>query len=228
MQLQRPVVAPHISPAILPAYSEYREIDEWRSITLMQVMKIAIPLAMLAGIPYIYFAIVRGPSLITAAYVPPAIAVFMSAAMRRSFRVSALCLLAVPYWLGLSSMFMRGTMSLLYMLTFVIGVVILMGPSFAYGAVALCALTLLVGGQYTHWQPTLAGIDSDRITTWAVIAFNFSCVALILVVGCRNLLRKMELSLKAQKIAAHSVDLRQEEISRLKREIRNLKRAQAS
>lgn len=103
-----------------------------------------------------------------------------------------------------------------------------MGPKFACGAIALSALTLIVGGQYTHWQPLLAGVDPDRLTTWSMIAFNFSCVATILVVGCQNLLSKIERSLKAQKLAAHSVDLRQEEISRLKRELRQMQRAQAS
>lgn len=212
----------------LPASKEFTEIDEWRSVALSQVMWFAFPVAVLTAIPYLYFAIIRGPSFLTLAWIPSSVAITLSAVLHRNFRIRALCLLAVPYWLGLAAMFMRGTMSLFYLLAFVIGVVILMGPRFAYGAVALSALTLIIGGQYTHWQPLLAGVDPNRKTTWVMIAFNFSCVAMILVVGCQNLLNKIERSLKAQKLAAHSVDLRQEEISRLKRELRLLQRAQAS
>ncbi len=212
----------------LPASKEFTEIDEWRSVTLSQVIWIAVPLAILTAVPYLYFAFHGAPRLVTLSYVPAAVAVTLAALLHRSFRIRALCILAVPYWLGLASMFMRGTMSLFYLLAFVIAVVILMGPRFAYGAVALSALTLLIGGQYTNWHPTLAGIDSSTLATWTVIAFNFSCVAMIMVVCCQNLLNKLERSLRAQKLAAHSVNLRQEEITRLKHELQQMQRAQAS
>lgn len=206
----------------LPATPEYLEIDEWRSRTLAKVMLFAFPLAVLTGIPYAYFAFERGPTLTTVALIPSIIAVILATVIQRPYRIRALCLLVVPYWLGMTSMFMHGTTSLFYLLAFVMGVVVLMGPGYAYGAIALCAITLMVGGHYTHWHPTLAGILPDPFITWSVITINFVSVATVIAVGCGNLLRKVEYSLKAQKIAAESVDLRQREITRLKNELRRL------
>jgi hypothetical protein len=80
-----------------------------------------------------------------------------------------------------------------------------------------------VGGRYTHWQPTLAGIDTSQPLTWIIITLNFVCVATVIAVGCGSLLRNVEGSLKAQKIAAQSVDLRQHEITRLKKELAEIK-----
>ncbi len=182
-------------------------------------MWFAFPLAVLTAFPYVYFSTVNGPSLQTLAGIPAAIAVILAAIVRRPYRFRALCLVVVPYWLGLTSMFMKGTLSLFYLLAFVMAVVVLMGPGYAYGAILLDALTLIVGGQYTKWHPVLAGIDTDPRITWAIITFNFVSVATVIAVGCGSLLRNLEGSLKAQKIAAQSVDLRQQEISRLKREL---------
>lgn len=203
-----------------PAAPEYLEIDEWRSRTLASVMWFAFPLAILTGIPYAYFAIVSGPTLATVASIPSMTAVILATVIQRPYRVRVLCLLVVPYWLGMTSMFMHGTMSLFYLLAFVVGVVVLMGQGFAYGAIALSAITLMVGGHYTNWHPTIAGILPDRFITWLAITINFVSVATVIAVGCGNLLRKVEFSLKAQKIAAASVDLRQQEITRLKNELR--------
>lgn len=198
---------------------EYLELDEWRSRTLAKVMWFAFPLAVLTSFPYVYFFVGNGSTLQALAGIPSAIAVILAALVKRPYRFRALCLVVVPYWLGLTSMFMKGTLSLFYLLAFVMAVVVLMGPGWAYGAIVLNALTLMIGGRYTHWQPTLAGVDTEPAVTWAIITINFVSVATVVAVGCGSLLRNVEGSLKAQKLAAQSVDLRQREITRMKREL---------
>lgn len=202
---------------------EYLELDEWRSVTLERVMWFAFPLALLTAAPYVYFSLTRGPTLQGLTGIPSSLAVVLAAVVRRPYRFRALCLVVVPYWLGLMSMFMKGTLSLFYLLAFVMAVVVLMGPGWAYGAIVLDALTLLVGGRYTHWHPTLAGVDASQEITWVIITLNFICVATVIAVGCGSLLKNVEGSLKAQKIAAQSVDLRQEEITRLKKQLAEIK-----
>jgi hypothetical protein len=202
---------------------EYLELDEWRSVTLDRVMWIGFPLAVLTALPYVYFSLSRGLTLQGMAGIPSSLAVVLAAIVKRPYRFRALCLVVVPYWLGLVSMFMKGTLSLFYLLAFVMAVVVLMGPGWAYGAIVLDALTLLVGGRYSHWQPTLAGIDTSQPVTWMIITLNFICVATVIAVGCGSLLKNVEGSLKAQKIAAQSVDLRQQEITRLKKELAEIK-----
>jgi hypothetical protein len=200
-------------------HPEFLELEEWRSRTLQRVMRVAFPLAVITAFPYVYFSVVRGFTLQAAAGIPSAVAVILAAMIRKPYRFRALCLVVVPYWLGLVSMFLKGTLSLFYLLAFVMAVVVLMGPRWAYGAIALDAVTLLVGGQYSPWQPTLAGIDSGQRLTWVILTLNFVSVATVIAVGCGSLLRNVEGSLKAQKLAAQSVDLRQQEITRLKQEL---------
>lgn len=200
-------------------HREYLELDEWRSLTLARVMWIAFPAAVLTAFPYVYFSFARGLTLQGMSGIPSAAAIILAALVRRPYRFRALCLLAVPYWLGLVSMFMKGTLSLFYLLAFVMAVVVLMGPRWAYGAIILDAVTLMIGGQYTQWHPTLAGVETSQSVTWVIITINFVSVASVIAVGCGSLLRNVEGSLKAQKIAAQSVDLRQEEITRLKQEL---------
>lgn len=198
---------------------EYLELEEWRSRTLARVMWVAFPAAVLTAFPYVYFSLAGGLTLQGMSGIPSGLAVILATVVRRPYRFRALCLVVVPYWLGLVSMFMKGTLSLFYLLAFVMAVVVLMGPRWAYGAIALDAITLMVGGQYTNWHPTLAGIDVDQRLTWLIITVNFVSVATIIAVGCGSLLRNVDGSLKAQKIAAQSVDLRQAEITRLKQEL---------
>lgn len=198
---------------------EYLELDDWRSRTLATVMRFAFPLAVLTALPYVYFSVVNGATLQGMAGIPSAVAVILAAVVKRPYRFRALCLVVVPYWVGLISMFMKGTVSLFYFLAFVMAVVVLMGPGYAYGAILLTALTLMVGGRYTHWQPELAGIDAGPIVIWSIITINFVSVAMVVAVGVGSLLRNVDGSLKAQKLASHSLELRQREVTRIRREL---------
>lgn len=200
---------------------EFIEIDEWRERTLAQVLRVVLVLAILAGIPYTYFAITQ--RLTPATFVNlGGIFLMTVGSMKKTFpyTLRALCVVMLPYLVGTTTLFLYGTLTLLYLVAFPITAVIFLGWRYAAGAVALAATTLFVGGQFTTWRPVLAGIGSDHpFVKWGVLAFDYACIASGLTLACAILLRKVEMSLKTQKLAAQSVELRQQEITRLKREL---------
>ncbi len=206
---------------------EFIEIDEWRERTLEKVLRIVLMLAVIGSFPYTYFAITRGVTVAT--FLNAGGIVLMSIALLRPslpYPVRALCLVMIPYAIGTATLFIYGTLTLLYLLAFAITTVIFLGHRYAAGAIALSSLTLFIGGQFSSWQPSLAGIASDKpMIRWAVLAFDYACIAGALTLACAILLRKVEMSLKTQKLAAHSVELRQQEITRLKRELEIARRA---
>lgn len=203
------------------AGEEFIEIDEWRERTLAQVLKVVLTMAIIAAIPYSYFAITQGVTV--ASVVNAGGIILMSIALMRKklpYSVRALCIVILPYIVGTTTLFLFGTLTMLYMVAFPITAVIFLGPRYAAGAVVLAAFTLFIGGQYTPWHPSLTGIGSDHLwVKWGVLAFDYACIASGLTLACAILLRKVEMSLNTQKLAAHSVELRQQEITRLKREL---------
>lgn len=204
---------------------EFLEIDEWRERTLVRVLKVVLVLAVLASFPYTYFAVMRGVTIATFLNAG-GIALLSIALFRPSlpYQVRALCLVMIPYANGTATLFVYGTLTFLYLVAFPIVTVIFLGSRYAIAAIALATATLLVGGQFTTWQPVLAGIASDKpLVRWGVLAFNYACISGALTLACAILLGKVEMSLKTQKLAAHSVELRQQEITRLKREIETMK-----
>ncbi|MBA2689135.1 MAG: hypothetical protein H0U64_13705 [Gemmatimonadaceae bacterium] len=205
----------HASP------EEFLEIDEWRERTLTRVLQVVLMLAIVGSFPYTYFAVTRGISVAT--FLNAGSIVLISIALPNKslpYQVRALCLLIIPYAIGTTTLFMYGTLTLLYMVAFAITTVIFLGNRYAIGAIALASLTLFIGGQFTNWQPALAGIESDRrLVRWALLAFDYACISGALTLACGILLGKVEMSLRTQKLAAHSVELRQQEITRLKQEL---------
>ena len=203
------------------AGEEFIEIDEWRERTLQQVLRVVLVLAIIASFPYSYFAITQGVTPATFVNFG-GIALISIASMKKTlpYNVRALCVVMLPYAVGTTTLFMYGTLTLLYLVAFPITAVIFLGSRYAAGAIALAASTLFIGGQFTAWRPTLAGIGSDHpFIKWGVLAFDYTCIASGLTLACSILLRKVEMSLKTQKLAAHSVELRQREITRLKQEL---------
>jgi hypothetical protein len=200
---------------------EFMEIDEWRERTLAQVLRVVLTLAILAAIPYSYFAITQ--HVTPATYVNFGGIILMSIASMRKripYTVRAILVVMLPYIVGTTTLFLYGTLTLLYLVAFPITAVIFLGARFAAAAVALAAVTLFVGGQFTPWNPSLAGIGTDHpFVKWGILAFDYACISSGLTLACAILLRKVEMSLKTQKLAAHSVELRQQEITRLKREL---------
>lgn len=204
---------------------EFLEIDEWRERTLTKVLRVVLMLAILGSFPYTYFAVMRGVTAATFLNLGGVILISI-ALFKRSlpYQVRALCLVMIPYGIGTATLFMYGTLTLLYLVAFAITTVIFLGSRYAIAAIALASVTLFVGGQFTAWQPTLAGIASDKpLVRWGLLAFDYACISGALTLACAILLRKVEMSLKTQKLAAHSVELRQQEITRLKREIEAMK-----
>jgi hypothetical protein len=200
---------------------EFIEIDEWRERTLAQVLRFVLVLAMLASIPYTYFAVTQGVTPATVVNFG-GILLMSIASMRKKlpYKLRALCVVMLPYMVGTTTLFLYGTLTLLYLVAFPITAVIFLGSRYAAGAVGLAAGTLFVGGQFTAWRPALAGIGSDHpYVKWGILAFDYACIASGLTLACAILLRKVEMSLKTQKLAAQSVELRQQEITRLKREL---------
>lgn len=208
-----------------PESEEFLEIDEWRERTLRKVLRIVLMLAVVGSLPYTYFAVMRGVTIAT--FLNAGAIVLMGIALfSRSlpYQARALCLVCIPYAMGTATLFMYGTLTLLYLVAFAITTVIFLGSRYATGAIALASITLFIGGQFTTWQPSLAGIASDRpLVRWSLLAFDYACIAGALTLACAILLRKVEMSLKTQKLAAHSVELRQQEITRLKHEIAAMK-----
>lgn len=208
-----------------PLPEEFVEIDEWRNRTLNRVLKYALTLAVLASFPYSYFAIMRGVTRATF-FNATGILLMSIALFGKSlpYTVRALCLVVIPYAIGTATLFMYGTLTLMYLIAFPIVTAIFLGARYAAGAVLLAAATLLIGGQFTTWQPVLAGIAADKpLATWSVLAFDYACIASALTLACTILLTKVEMSLKTQKLAAQSIELRQQEITRLKQEIETMK-----
>jgi hypothetical protein len=203
------------------AGEEFVEIDEWRERTLGQVLRVVLVLAIIAAIPYTYFAVTQ--RVTPATYVNfGGISLLSIASMKKRFPYTfrALCVVMLPYMVGTTTLFLYGTLTLLYLMAFPIACVIFLGPRWATGAVTLAATTLFVGGQFTAWRPTLAGVGSDHpFVKWGILTFDYVCIASALTLACAILLRKVEMSLKTQKLAAQSVELRQQEITRLKREL---------
>ncbi len=203
------------------AQGEFLEIDEWRERTLNRVLRVVLMLAVIGSFPYTYFAVMRGVTVATFLNAG-GISLMSIALFRKSlpYTVRALCLVIIPYIIGTTTLFMYGTLTLLCLVSFPIVTAIFMGSRYAGGAVGLSALTLFVGGQFTTWRPVLAGIESgEPLVTWALMAFDYACIASALTLACAILLSKVELSVKTQKLAAHSVELRQQEITRLKQEL---------
>ncbi len=200
---------------------EFLEIDEWRERTLTRVLRLVLVLAVVGSFPYTYFAVMRGVTIAT--FLNGSAIVLMSIALFRKslpYPVRALCLVMIPYGIGTATLFMYGTLTLLYLVCFPIVTAIFLGSRYAAGAIALAALTLFVGGQFTTWHPVLAGIEANQpLFLWALMAFDYTCIASALTLACSILLSKVEMSLKTQKLAAHSVELRQQEITRLKQEL---------
>lgn len=202
-------------------HEEFLEIDEWRERTLAKVLRVVLVLAVIGSIPYTYFAVLRGAT--PANFLNGTGIVLMSIALFRKslpYPVRALCLVIIPYGMGTATLFMYGTLTLLYLICFPIVTAIFLGSRYAAGAIALAASTLFIGGQFTSWHPVLAGIDSNHpLVLWGLMAFDYSCIASALTLACAILLGKVEMSLKTQKLAAQSVELRQQEITRLKQEL---------
>jgi hypothetical protein len=200
---------------------EFIELDQWRERNLGQVLRFVLFLAILGAIPYTYFAVTRG---VTIASAVNAFGILMisvaSLSHRLPYTVRAFCFVIIPYGAGTAALFAYGTLTLLYFVAFPILAVVFLGYRYAAGAVVLAALTLVAGGQFTAWRPVLGGIPTqNELVTWIILAFDYACIAGGLTLACAILLRKVEMSLRTQKLAAHSVELRQQEITRLKREL---------
>lgn len=204
---------------------EFIEIDEWRERTLAQVLRVVLVLVIIAAVPYTYFAVTQGVTVATVVNFS-GILLMSIASMRKTipYKIRAMCVVMLPYIVGTTTLFLYGTLTLLYLVAFPITAVIFLGARYAAGAVGLAATTLFVGGQFTRWNPSLEGIGTDHpYVKWGVLAFDYACIATGLTLACSILLRKVEMSLKTQKLAAHSVELRQEEITRLKRELEGMR-----
>lgn len=205
----------------LTTSKEFIELDQWRERNLGQVLRVVLSLAILGAVPYTYFAITRG---VTIASVVNGFGILMitvaSVFQRLPYAVRAFCFVIIPYAAGTAALFTFGTLTLLYFVAFPILAVVFMGSRYATAAVIIAALTLLVGGQFTSWQPVLGGIQTQsQLVTWIILAFDYACIAGGLTLACAILLGKVEMSLQTQKLAAQSVELRQQEITRLKREL---------
>mgnify|MGYP000607286046 CR=1 FL=1 len=204
---------------------EFVELDKWRERHLGEVLRIVLSLAILGAIPYTYFAITKGVTFASAVNGFGILMVTIASLFRRlPYALRAFCFVIIPYAAGTAALFAHGTLTLLYFVAFPILAVVFMGSRYAAAAVIIATLTLLVGGQFTAWQPVLGGIQTQsQLVTWVILAFDYACIAGGLTVACAILLRKVEMSLQTQKLAAHSVELRQQEITRLKREIEALR-----
>jgi hypothetical protein len=202
---------------------EFVEIDQWRERIFATLLRLLLPLVLVAAVPYTYFAFLNGVSLPTLVHLVAIIAILMAGLTRiLSYNVRALCLVVIPFIGGTSAVFLTGTMGLMYLIVFPIAAVILLGARFGVAAVVSSLIMLLLASQFSPWSPQLAGIKATPMGIWLVIAVNYTIAATIVTSVCGILIQKLESSLVTQKIAAHSIELRQQELTRVKAELANV------
>ncbi len=210
---------------------EFTEIDQWRDRILSKVLLIVLVLGCFASLPAAYLAITKGPNLVVLADFVGLILVGILALNRDiPLRMRATALVSLFYLIGVYYLVTVGITSQVYLLAFPVLAALFLGVHPAIFALALNAVTLAVLGYLANANLHLGNLETQPMLKWAVITVNFTFVDAVLTVSCAILLQKLERSLEMQKIAARSVDLRQQELTRinaqLEREIAERKRAE--
>ncbi|MBA2688082.1 MAG: PAS domain-containing protein [Gemmatimonadaceae bacterium] len=210
---------------------EFTEIDQWRERILSKVLLVMLGLGTLTAIPAFYFAITRGPSLVTLIdAVALALLAFLSFKRDIPFRVRAWVLVLLTYAVGTWYLLTVGAVSQIYLVAFPVLTALFLGVRPAAFSLVFTALTLAGVGVLSNANIHLRGVESEPMLKWVIIALNFSFIASVLTMSTAILLQKLERSLEMQKIAARSVDLRQAELTRtnaqLAHEIETRKKAE--
>ncbi len=210
---------------------EFTEIDQWRDRILSKVLLVMLGLGALTAIPAAVYAIRRGPTLVT---LIDGIALLLLALLSFKgdipFRVRAWILVLLAYVVGTWYLLTVGAVSQIYLVAFPVLTALFLGLRPAFFALALTAITLIAVGILANANIHLRGVESEPVVKWAIISLNFTFIASVLTISTAILLQKLERSLETQKIAARSIDLRQQELTRinaqLAREIETRKKAE--
>lgn len=195
---------------------EFAEIDRWRERILDTVLRVMLVLGSITAIPAAYFAFTRGPNLVTLIdAIALALLAFLSFREGLSVRFRAAVLVLLAYIVGVWYLVTVGFVSQIYLLAFPVLTALFLGLRPALFALAVNAVTLAVLGYLANASIHLRGVESQPIAKWAIVSLNFTFISAVLTLSSAILLQKLERSLEMQKIAARSVELRQQELTRI-------------
>ncbi|MBA2689127.1 MAG: response regulator [Gemmatimonadaceae bacterium] len=210
--------------ALLEFEQEPIGIDQWRERLLSKLLFLILLLGSITAIPAMYFAIQRGPKLVT--FVDAAALAwiaFIALKPGLSFKIRAYSLVTLNYVVGVWFLFAVGTVSQIYLLAFPIFCALFLGLRPGLYALALNAITLAGFGWLINANIYITGLATLPLMKWIIIALNFTFIDSVLTISAAILLHRLQGSLESQQLAAKALENKHRELTD---EIEGRKRAE--